>query len=63
MEPVLNVDCKTPANIADTLSRTICVQKTNTSTFRLIILGILAGVYIGFGLVWLLWLGTMPLNI
>lgn len=49
MEPVLNVDCKTPANIADTLSRTICVQKTNTSTFRLIILGILAGAYIGFG--------------
>ena len=45
----LNVDCKTPANIADTLSRTICVQKTNTSIFRLCILGLLAGVYIAFG--------------
>lgn len=49
MEPVLNIDCKTPANIANTLSRTICVQKTNTSNFRLAMLGILAGAYIGFG--------------
>lgn len=49
MEPVLNIDCKTPANVADTLSRTICVQKTNTSAFKLIVLGILAGAYIGFG--------------
>ncbi len=46
---VINIDCKTPANIADTLSRTICVQKTNASIFKIIILGILAGVYIGFG--------------
>ncbi len=49
MEPVFNIDCKTPANIADTLSRTICVQKTNTSVLKLAVLGILAGAYIGFG--------------
>lgn len=48
-EGVLNFECKTPATIADTLSRTVCVQKTNASIFKLIILGILAGVYIGFG--------------
>ncbi|MFH1504194.1 MAG: formate/nitrite transporter family protein [Candidatus Omnitrophota bacterium] len=48
-DSMLNFDCKTPANIADTLSKTICVQKTNASVFKLIILGILAGVYIGFG--------------
>jgi len=48
---VLNVDCKTPANIADTLSRTVCVQKTNASISKLLILGILAGAYIGFGAV------------
>ena len=48
-EQTFNFDCKTPANIADTLSKTVCVQKTNASVFKLIILGILAGVYIGFG--------------
>ncbi len=47
-EPV-NFECKTPATIADTLSRTVCVQKTNASVFKLMALGILAGVYIGFG--------------
>lgn len=46
---VFNVDCKTPANIAATLSKTICVQKTNASTYKLIMLGLLAGAYIGFG--------------
>ncbi|UCD16135.1 MAG: formate/nitrite transporter family protein [Candidatus Omnitrophota bacterium] len=45
----MNIDCKSPANIADTVSKTVCVQKTNASIFRLIVLGILAGVYIGFG--------------
>lgn len=44
-----NFSCKTPANVADTLSKTVCVQKTNSSIFKLIVLGILAGVYIGFG--------------
>lgn len=46
---VVNVDCRAPATIADNLSRSICVQKVNASVFKLVILGILAGVYIGFG--------------
>lgn len=45
----VSVDCRPPATIADNLSRSICVQKVNASVFKLIILGILAGVYIGFG--------------
>ncbi|MFH1778093.1 MAG: formate/nitrite transporter family protein [Candidatus Omnitrophota bacterium] len=45
----VNVDCRTPANIADNLSSSICVKKVNTSVFRKTVLGILAGVYIGFG--------------
>lgn len=48
-EKGFNVDCKTPANIADTLSKTICVQKTNASNYKLVMLGLLAGAYIGFG--------------
>ena len=46
---VVNIDCRTPAIIADNLSRNICVQKVNASIFNLTILGILAGVYIAFG--------------
>ncbi|MEA3356695.1 MAG: formate/nitrite transporter family protein [Candidatus Bipolaricaulota bacterium] len=42
-------DCKTPATIADTLTRTVCIKKTQESALRLTILGIFAGVYIGFG--------------
>lgn len=45
----INFECKTPANIADTLSKTVCVQKVNASIFKLVILGILAGAYIAFG--------------
>jgi len=45
----VTVDCRTPANIAANLSRTICVQKINVSIFKKVILGILAGVYIAFG--------------
>ncbi|MFC1546758.1 formate/nitrite transporter family protein [bacterium] len=45
----INFTCKTPANIADTLARSVCVQKTNASISKLLVLGILAGVYIGFG--------------
>ncbi|MFH1678917.1 MAG: formate/nitrite transporter family protein [Candidatus Omnitrophota bacterium] len=44
-----NVDCHSPSTIAGCLSRSICVKKVNTSIFRKMILGILAGVYIGFG--------------
>ncbi len=49
MADVINIGCKTPANVADTLSKTICVAKTNATVWKLIILGILAGVYIAFG--------------
>ena len=46
---LVNVDCRAPVTIADNLSKSICVKKVNESTFKLIILGVLAGVYIGFG--------------
>ncbi len=46
---VINVDCRSPAIIADNLSRSICVQKVNASIFKLAILGVLAGAYIAFG--------------
>lgn len=46
---IVNVDCRPPATIADSLSRTISVQKVNASIFKLVILGILAGAYISFG--------------
>lgn len=49
VDATINFECKTPANIADSLSRTVCVQKVNASVLKLILLGILAGVYIGFG--------------
>ncbi|MBL7071413.1 MAG: formate/nitrite transporter family protein [Candidatus Omnitrophica bacterium] len=45
----VNVDCKTPATIADALANSICVQKTNASIVKLLILGFFAGVYISFG--------------
>ncbi len=44
-----NMSYYTPANVADTLSKTICVKKVNESFGNLSILGILAGVYVGFG--------------
>jgi formate/nitrite transporter len=49
MAELINIGCKTPANVADTLSKTTCVKKTNAQVWKLIILGILAGVYIAFG--------------
>src|SRR3989339_206128 len=45
----IDASSKNPSLVADTLSKTICVQKTNTSILKLIVLGILAGLYIGFG--------------
>lgn len=48
-EMLVTIDCRTPAIIADNLSKSICVQKVNASVFKLIILGILAGAYIAFG--------------
>lgn len=43
------VDCRAPANTAEYLSQTVCVKKVNSSILRLTILGIFAGVFIGFG--------------
>lgn len=43
------VDCRAPANTAEYLSQTICVKKVNSSILKLTILGIFAGVFIGFG--------------
>lgn len=45
----MNFDCRTPAHIADNLSKSICVKKVNESILKLVILGVLAGAYIGFG--------------
>ena len=45
----MEVSCKNPATIADTLARSVCVAKTQASALKLTILGIFAGVYIGFG--------------
>lgn len=49
MGVIVGVDCRTPATVADSLSRSICVQKVNASIFKLTILGVLAGAYIAFG--------------
>ena len=43
------VDCRTPANTAKKLSESICVKKVNSSVLKLLILGIFAGAFIGFG--------------
>jgi formate/nitrite transporter len=45
----MEFDCKTPATVADSLTRTVCVKKTQQSVLNLAILGLFAGVYIGFG--------------
>ena len=45
----MEFDCKSPATVADNLTRTACVKKTQQSFIRLSILGVFAGVYIGFG--------------
>jgi len=45
----MEFDCKNPATVADSLTRTGCVKKTQQSFINLTILGIFAGVYIGFG--------------
>ncbi len=45
----MEFDCKTPATVADSLTRTLCVKKTQQSILNLAILGLFAGVYIGFG--------------
>ena len=45
----MEIGCKNPATVADSLTRTVCVAKTQASALKLTILGIFAGVYIGFG--------------
>jgi formate/nitrite transporter len=45
----MEVNCKTPAAVAETLTETVGVAKTKAGALRLTILGIFAGVYIGFG--------------
>ena len=45
----MQIDCKTPANIAEQLSTSVCVQKVNASLSKLVVLGFLAGAYIAFG--------------
>jgi formate/nitrite transporter len=45
----MEVNCKTPAAIAEVLTDTVGVAKTKAGALRLTILGIFAGVYIGFG--------------
>ncbi|MCP4652710.1 MAG: formate/nitrite transporter family protein [Candidatus Omnitrophica bacterium] len=49
MAEVTNFGCNPPAGIAKALSEVIGVKKANGSIFNLTILGIFAGVYIGFG--------------
>ncbi|MFC1566750.1 formate/nitrite transporter family protein [bacterium] len=44
-----SIESKPPAVIADTLARKVSVKKANMSLLHLMILGIFAGVYIGFG--------------
>jgi len=51
----MQFDCKNPATIATTLANNVCVTKIKSSFFNLFVLGILAGVFIGFGA----WLATV----
>ncbi|RKX66990.1 formate/nitrite transporter family protein [candidate division TA06 bacterium] len=44
-----NFECKNPATIAETLSESVCVKKTNGDPLNIFILAIFAGVYIAFG--------------
>jgi formate/nitrite transporter len=45
----MEYDCKAPAVVAADLNENICVKKTKNDPFKLLVLGILAGAYIGFG--------------
>lgn len=45
----MEYDCKNPAMVAADLNETICVKKTTNDPFKLLVLGILAGAFIGFG--------------
>jgi formate/nitrite transporter len=45
----MEYDCKSPALVAADWNENICVKKTTNSVFKLLVLGLLAGAYIGFG--------------
>ena len=45
----MSSDCRDPRKVAKALSRKVMVGKAHRSTLDLLILGVLAGVYIGFG--------------
>jgi formate/nitrite transporter len=45
----MEYDCKSPAMVAADLNENICVKNTMNDPFKLLVLGILAGAYIGFG--------------
>ncbi len=45
----MEYDCKGPAVVAADLNENICVKKTTNNAFKLLVLGLLAGAYIGFG--------------
>jgi len=45
----MEYDCKGPAVVAADLNENICVKKTTNTPLKLLVLGILAGAYIGFG--------------
>jgi formate/nitrite transporter len=45
----MEYDCKSPAQVAADWNENICVKKTTNNAFKLLVLGILAGAYIGFG--------------
>ncbi|HDP95315.1 MAG TPA: formate/nitrite transporter family protein [Candidatus Aminicenantes bacterium] len=51
----MQMECKNPATIAADLANSVCVKKVKSSVFNLTVLGILAGVFIGFGA----WLATV----
>jgi len=51
----MQMECKNPATIAADLANSVCVKKVKSSFYNLLILGILAGVFIGFGA----WLATV----
>ncbi|MGB4238107.1 MAG: formate/nitrite transporter family protein [Candidatus Hydrothermia bacterium] len=45
----MELESRTPAEVANLLSNDVSLKKVNTSFGRLVILGVLAGAYIGFG--------------
>jgi len=51
----MQMECKNPATIANDLANSVCVKKVKSSFYNLFVLGILAGVFIGFGA----WLATV----